>query len=428
MDQKKKNYIKKAYIDWLKEVPVKDGALDWLFHNTDQMLSLAREIRKDCVLESYTTTYEVFDKLYKIIGNSFQNEKFAADGPLKNLCGPDVFEEVARQLISFLEGIPYKYDFYIKLPFALPEKIDTLPLSAGTKIIKRSDGEWQHVEVGGEGSIGKLFSSYLLSRTSPHGAYFKTEVSGYGDAAEAKALSVFKRFAYLASAAGLISSSTYDLSTDSEIKNLRSVSSALNEPAITQLPNDIANYISGIKLNKDVFKEYKPPSPTTSRAASILSCSRTYEEFYESKFSWHSRAFAQVQSHEESADYGHILSAIEWGFDGSANANETMGFIQVCIGLEALLGDKNSGGQRNLTEKLADRCAYLLGHSSSDRKDYAKKFEKIYALRCELVHGVRPKLAEEHGRRAFEAEALLRALVLKEINLLSARSEKSKAT
>ena len=57
----------------------------------------------------------------------------------------------------------------------------------------------------------------------------------------------------------------------------------------------------------------------------------------------------------------------------------------------------------------------------------AETFKRIYDLRCELVHGVRPKLAEEHGRRAFEAEALLRALVLKEINLLRALREGGRA-
>ena len=414
MDDKKKNHIRSSYINYLQKMPVKNGTIECWTNDENEMFSLVRQIRKDKILGSYLTGSEVIWKLHSIPYEFSKSKKPVSDGVLKDLYPREDCEEMAQQLISFLEGIPYEHTFYIKLPFSLPEKVDVVPLGNGTQIIRMDENEKQTIGIKNEGGIGGLFFSNPLWDAHPDGAYFKTKAFGYGDNAQAKALRVFKRFAYLCSATGFMPSQKYERTGGSGIANLYSACSALGQPRAISLPSDIVNYISGIKLNEAEFTGYES-SPQNSVATLLGGGYKTYEEFYESKFTWGCRTFTKIQGKEESADHEHIMSAIEWGFDGSANTNETMGFIQVCIGLEALLGDKNGGGQKSLTDKLADRCAYLLGKTPSERKGFADKFKDLYDLRCELVHGVRPQIAEEHSAQALAAEVLLRQLIFKEI-------------
>ena len=57
--------------------------------------------------------------------------------------------------------------------------------------------------------------------------------------------------------------------------------------------------------------------------------------------------------------------------------DETMSFIQICMGLEALLGDKKEKGSIGLTQTLSDRCSYLIGKGMSDREEIKSNLKSI---------------------------------------------------
>jgi hypothetical protein len=90
-------------------------------------------------------------------------------------------------------------------------------------------------------------------------------------------------------------------------------------------------------------------------------------------------------------DIHNIKTALEWSFDSREKDNQTLSFIQACIGLEALLGDAKDKDEP-LTGTLADRCAYLLGQSHRDRAGIRERFKEMYRVRSKLVHGRSPKL------------------------------------
>ena len=51
--------------------------------------------------------------------------------------------------------------------------------------------------------------------------------------------------------------------------------------------------------------------------------------------------------------------------------------------LEALLGDEGSG----VTKRLAPRLCMILAGNHEERQIIKKRFDELYAFRCDLVHG-----------------------------------------
>ncbi|WP_114193326.1 HEPN domain-containing protein [Edaphovirga cremea] len=112
-----------------------------------------------------------------------------------------------------------------------------------------------------------------------------------------------------------------------------------------------------------------------------------------------------------------IKSAIDWYMNSKFMTDNTMSFIQICMGLEALLGegDKNEG---NLTSALADRCAYLIGKGMADRRQIKATFKKIYTLRSEIVHGSTNQLTFSDQKLSFTALTYLNTIIQKELRFL----------
>jgi hypothetical protein len=111
-----------------------------------------------------------------------------------------------------------------------------------------------------------------------------------------------------------------------------------------------------------------------------------------------------------------VKSAIEWAFDSQVEENETVSFIQVSIGLEAILGEET--GREPLAETLADRCAYLLADTIENRKIIRKNFRKFYDLRSKLVHGRSIRLRDEEGWGLEWGKSVLNGIIRREIKNL----------
>jgi hypothetical protein len=60
--------------------------------------------------------------------------------------------------------------------------------------------------------------------------------------------------------------------------------------------------------------------------------------------------------------------------------------LEAAIALEVLLGDREMSDKLGLTKLMANRCAYALGTSSSDRDEMLQFFFDFYKLRSEIVH------------------------------------------
>lgn len=107
----------------------------------------------------------------------------------------------------------------------------------------------------------------------------------------------------------------------------------------------------------------------------------------------------------DSADAISVRAAMEWYIDAEASENESVAFLQRCIGLEALLGSGES--RREVTERLADRYAYTVGKTESERGRLRSSFKAMYAHRSEIVHGRATKLSESHRAANSDARSML---------------------
>ena len=118
----------------------------------------------------------------------------------------------------------------------------------------------------------------------------------------------------------------------------------------------------------------------------------------------------------ELAEAKRIKAAIIWAFDSYINDNQTMSFIQNCIGLEALYGDEDD--QENLTKTLSDRCAYLISNNIKGRKAVREKFRKLYSIRSKIIHGNATTLAESENDFLRWGNSILQYSITKEIKHL----------
>ena len=63
-----------------------------------------------------------------------------------------------------------------------------------------------------------------------------------------------------------------------------------------------------------------------------------------------------------------LRNAFCWLFDSYVGNNELLSFVQATITLEIVLGDKNESDKVGIGVLLKNRCAYLLGKTSKERK------------------------------------------------------------
>ncbi|OEZ90707.1 HEPN domain-containing protein [Duganella phyllosphaerae] len=83
-------------------------------------------------------------------------------------------------------------------------------------------------------------------------------------------------------------------------------------------------------------------------------------------------------------EFSRIATAIEWYVDSIGVYNQTVALLEVCIGLEALLGEE--ADMSEMTKRLCDRLAFTLGKTPSERKRYHSDYLALLQLRGKLVH------------------------------------------
>ncbi|TWI65195.1 hypothetical protein IP91_02602 [Pseudoduganella lurida] len=110
-----------------------------------------------------------------------------------------------------------------------------------------------------------------------------------------------------------------------------------------------------------------------------------------------------------------IATAIEWLVDSTYVANQTVAFLSVCIGLEALLGDDDNIS--DMSKRLADRFAYLLGRTPAERKELARSYVDILKKRGKLVHSKQFGLDDEGRELLQTARKYLRRVIDHELKM-----------
>ncbi len=411
MHEKAIDKIKGKILGSLKRVEVVDN---WPQYESfkKRVDSLSTEIIKH-KSEWLTATdiYSIYyDLVYEFIISKVESEnKFS--GPLSELLSEEEFQLLTSTLTDFYLSVPRQYSFFLPLP-KISKDIENASISISDSIhlvcFKKSS------EIPGRYFTGlrQLSNIFEINKV-----YLKIVLEGYcNDRLENKtvrsALSSFKILIQQGLSTGLIKlvedqpadmgllgrlthyqipkSSIVSVDETDEIKRVTS----------TELPIEISKFLNSIDFNW----EKKSISKSLEKGV--------FEAPIEHYWNLPSLLIASKEPESEK-----IKRAIEWYFDSKANENETLSFLQTCIGLESLLGDTESNG--SLTEILADRCAYLISEDIKGREMIKENFKALYKVRSKLVHGVNITL--EHDQKWYKnwGQTILQFAITKEIKHLN---------
>ena len=116
-------------------------------------------------------------------------------------------------------------------------------------------------------------------------------------------------------------------------------------------------------------------------------------------------------------DVGKNLKlAGRWIYDAIATTNEpVMRYMQFAIAMEVLL--QSDPGDEGLTKALANRCAYLIADSASEREKIRNDFPDLYKLRSQIVHNGIDRFSDDEHRKAARFEHYCKRVVKGELRL-----------
>lgn len=343
-----------------------------------------------------------------VISKKGGEKKFS--GALSSLASEEELISLANTLKDFYISVPRPYSIYLPLP-KISKNIEYSSISISESIHLVCFKESSEIP-GGNFTGLRQFSSHL----SINKVYLKIDTTGYcnnnlENKTLRKALSNFKiliqqglsielikQVEGQTAGLGLLGGLTHFQIPKS---NIISVDKSGDSERVvsTELPLEISKILDSIDFNWDK----KSLSKTLTNV-----CFDAPIEVY-----WRIPSLL-ISSKELEAE--RIRRAIEWSFDSKTTENETLSFLQICIGLESLLGDSESNG--SLTETLADRCSYLIADDIKSRKMIKENFKDLYKVRSKLVHGVNISL--EHDQKWYKnwGQTILEFAIKKEIKHL----------
>lgn len=332
----------------------------------------------------------------------------------KNLKREDT-EKFVKKFLDFITGLPYEHHVYFQVYLDIPEEITDFEIHPNLRIIRLSNLDELGLEKSEHSNLSDAMRGY---RTFPQESetYVQVKTKGYSSSnlqgsATSEAFRIFKQFIYFGLALGLLEHQSWKRRTMIHplgffVRDREKKFGTFELPANTQalIPKIRASDQFSALLPGGLFLPQNPPDGTPE-----------YFEKLKKDFSRRSIVIKQFLN-TPSEKKAEIARAIDWAYEGLANDNESAGFTQTCIALEAVLGDETT--TESLTKRLADRCGYLLGTSRADRSEIIENFEALYKLRSKLIHGVTQEISNEERRLIRIAENYLEKAVLKETESL----------
>lgn len=322
---------------------------------------------------------------------------------LKEVLTADAWDSLRSDVRDYLLSLPRTYEVWFSLPLAPKWGVGELPISDRVALVEvlPSDGPSGPQGIG----LNELYTEVYLKITS----------TGYGadrisTSAIADALSTFKQVAAFAERQFIFESRfpepelMWPISAGCYFLDLNDRSRKFDSILFTGVLNE---YLAGLTINEkrlEIFESgdsKSPPEPGRARLA------KTREEKTAALSLLFRDLGVLLNLTDDTSDAIRIKTALEWEFESNRSENQTVSFVQACIGLEALLGDNDQ--DEPLVTRLADRCAYLLGKGGAARADLRKKFRSMYDIRSKLIHGRKARL-DPHERRQLPMVGLVRML------------------
>nr|WP_315595518.1 HEPN domain-containing protein [uncultured Cupriavidus sp.] len=305
-------------------------------------------------------------------------------------------EQLERALAEYFDSIPRQYDVYLVMP-NFGDEISEIEISKefGIKVFDKYDELPEFFS-----GTGSLLSAF--SKTEKRTVFLQTVVAGYcgrglqtsgvktayGSFKTALQQLISKRVLKVEDVPGSLG---FFLSSQHAVQkfDLVYVDRLSKKGAKAPLPMDVCRLLEKARPDTD-SENWKKAVAAESAHSALKSVLR----------------LPSLLMISDSPEAKRVRAATEWCFDSYVSENQTLAFLQTCIGLEALFGDDTSNG--SLTHTLADRCAYLIGNNIKGRNTIRERFKELYVMRSKLVHGNATSLDESDedflgwGRTALE--------------------------
>ena len=93
-----------------------------------------------------------------------------------------------------------------------------------------------------------------------------------------------------------------------------------------------------------------------------------------------------------------LTTAAIWLMRANISPREMDKILEATIAIEVLLGDRETSDRIGLSKLMANRCAYSLGTSVTERREIIEFFVEFYRLRSDIVHSGRFKIDEDERK------------------------------
>lgn len=389
--------------------------------------SLSKDILK--IRSKWIDYYDVFKIFYNVLGDEvlkLDNHEMVDGQKFWDVVGEEKGVELSDNLYNFYLSIPRSYNIYLPLPsveFDITQRIIITPEVSFHTFFDIINNFKKPTR---DSSVSPDKEKIL----SPDNVYLNLKLSGFignnlDSSLPKEAIEFFKIIIYFGLSNGsfkfdphfyknkIILQDTQHITINRLYLFAEDCSSNYSITDKIELPFQLKQLVNSIVLNKKLFKEYVDEfkEVTFIDQVTILMLSRSFNE-----------AIALYKSSDEEAV--SIRAAILWYIDSLSNENKTLGFLQTCIGLEAILGDPNY--ELGLTKTLADRCAYIISTSIKDRKTIRSAFSDLYKIRSKIVHGNSLALDRNNEGCLVWGQDVLNSVIQKEFTKLKLEIESGK--
>jgi len=349
----------------------------------------------------------VWRTIYRTVNSVPENY----EGMLSELKNGLFSDEIVDKLKARLESLPGKYDIFIPMGSIQELHCGEIAITETIAII-----DTLHNAEANRLTSHRTSTLYRTLETSPENSttsirYLRISGSGYGDSSPQSpvvrhAWSIAKQLIFIGMASAAFAPNTNQHWFRSEVSLLNKfptlvVSRGGIEEIFTTSPGfEFSHLLHNISFRHFKFRDFSK-GPTILSSEERDATTGAEIQLAVTSLMATAAAFLKV----ESLDAAPIRAAMEWFIDADAAQNETIAFLQRCIGLEALLGSNES--KRDVTERLADRYSYVVANTASNRNTHRAKFVEMYKYRSEIVHGRSTRLSDEHRRANREAREML---------------------
>lgn len=367
------------------------------------------------LLARFVSTEPIADFVRGELTARLSRREYRADSLSSPLTDIPEFEDpsaAAVAIVQALETLPWRYEVYAAIPPTLGDLLsraigehefefdERLALVPGATL----QGPYPATEQSPESAL--LFA--IPTRLEAEQLYLRVRIEGYvapfGDTVPIDDAHALVRAFFGLAIALRWARTGMSYSFTPPKRHLivyRGVNEGWEQERPQEMPADVANAIAGLGLSKVLGGQTE----------------RDRVGYLRSELSRLRAAFVRRQ------DCRGVLLAAQWLFDSWATSNRLLGFVQAMVAIEALLGDKASSEATGLGELLANRAAFLIATTRSQRDDVLADFRRIYDTRSKIVHRGKNRLTAADLNDLSRLEWLCARVIQEEVRLLGVEDE-----